>query len=161
MQKAADAWRRELLRTVIGATDTQIDNGEFDDVSIYELTERRHSQWLAANGIPELTEDQRRLVDLMSDISEDAYCAGWNSGNEYRLWAMLAEPGDSGIYSRTVVTDEQIAEMRRLSELIGGWIEYVCDPTIEHAAWGERFVPLADWLPRFDEFRRKNPEPLD
>ncbi len=68
---------------------------------------------------------QNQLYQLMSDISQDAYYAGWMIGNEYRLWAMLTEPGDSRVYGRTEVTDKQIAGMRRLSELAGVWIEYV------------------------------------
>jgi len=160
LQKAVEDWRRQLLREVLGATDSQIENGEFADLTIAALRDIEHEQWLKDNGIPELTDDHRKLIDLMSDISEEAYYAGWIAENEYRLWAMLVEPDDSHVYARAEVTAEQIAEMRRLSDRIGGWIEYVVGEDIERGAWGERFVPLEAWLPRFKAWREKCPGPL-
>jgi hypothetical protein len=36
--------------------------------------------------LSDLTPDQRALARYMSDLSEEAYCAGWMSGLEYALW---------------------------------------------------------------------------
>ena len=33
-----------------------------------------------------LTADQRQLANFMSNLSEQAYCAGWIEGLEYALW---------------------------------------------------------------------------
>ncbi len=152
-----EAWRVELLRKVLHATDQQINDGEFADVTIPDLQDIARARWLEANGMVDLNTDQRLLFDLMSDISEEAYCAGWTSGNEFRLWAMLVEPDDSRSYGRADVQMEQIAEMRRLSDRIGGWIEYVIDESIDRAGWGERFVPIEHWLPRFRAYREEFP----
>ncbi len=160
VEEMYENWRRQLLREVLGATDAQIENGEFADFTIEALRDIESTKWRKDNGIPELTEDHHRLIDLMSDISEEALCAGWMADNEYRLWAMLVEPDDSRVYARADVSSEQIAEMRRLSELIGGWIEYVVGDDIERGAWGEHFVPLDAWLPRFKAWREKHPGPL-
>ena len=40
----------------------------------------------ARNMLRDLTPPQRQLADFMSDLSENAYCAGWMSGLEYALW---------------------------------------------------------------------------
>ncbi len=157
VRETFENWHRQLLREVLGATDAQIENGEFADFTIVALRDLESARWRKENGIPELTEDQQRLIDLMSDISEEAVCAGWATETEYRLWAMLVERDDSHVYARAEVTPEQIAEMQRLSELIGGWIEYVAGDSVERGGWGERFVPLDAWLPRFKAWREKYP----
>jgi hypothetical protein len=36
--------------------------------------------------LADLSPDQRRLADYMSELSESAYCAGWMEGLEFALW---------------------------------------------------------------------------
>jgi hypothetical protein len=93
-----------------------------------------------------MTWKQRALVDLMSDISERCYCAGWLGGLEYILWHMLTDPAASREFGMGVVEDEEIADLRAISEEIGGWICWQ-----HHAPCGERFVPMAEWLKMVEE----------
>lgn len=101
---------------------------------------------------PHLTMDQARLYALMSDISEDCYCAGWMSDNEYTLWdAMLSHPTtEAGIpYGLGVITHEHLAALRTLAAATEGWIYWHNDdwePGLEPMQWGPRFMKLESWL---------------
>lgn len=64
---------------------------------------------------------KRELYELMSDISEDLYCAGWMSGNELRLWQAITDPNDDRCYGMGLIEEWQINRMRELSEQTGGW----------------------------------------
>jgi hypothetical protein len=96
---------------------------------------------------------QRALYQLMSDISENCYCAGWMHGNEYTLWKMVADPTASRRYGQSEVTDEEIAELKAISDDIGGWIRWHDDedePDLGAEEWGPRFEPLAEWQARYE-----------
>lgn len=71
------------------------------------------------------------LRDLMSEISEDYYCAGWLSGLENDLWRMLQDG------SRRY----EITQLRALHERCGGWWYYDDER-------GKMFIATADWLKR-------------
>lgn len=80
------------------------------------------------------------LESAMSAISEDYYCAGWLIGLEFSLWAMvLGGPRDFGIGT---VTEEEIQELRRLSDACGGWIVWRQEDTF---IMGQRFMPMELW----------------
>jgi hypothetical protein len=104
---------------------------------------------------PLITEAAKdRLYNLMSDISEECYCAGWMSGNEYTLWAMVRDPAASRHYGMSEVSAEDVEELRQLSEQLGGWVVWWDDgdePGLPATAWGRRFLPMAEWLKRWDE----------
>ena len=76
----------------------------------------------------------------MSEISEDAYCAGWLIDLEYELWQILID--GQGVYGRMGLGEPEIQQLRELSDACGGWIVY--DDDLE-----ETFVPLAQWLTMF------------
>lgn len=78
------------------------------------------------------------LYELMSDISEDCYCARWMMGNEFRLWDALTNPDDDRRYGQDSITDEQVRGLRVLSDLAGGWWKW------DHHK-GRVFVNLEDW----------------
>lgn len=59
------------------------------------------------------------LERLMSDISEEHYCAGWNSGLDVALWNIVQ--GGPRRYGMDEVSPENVAELRRLHEKSGGW----------------------------------------
>lgn len=82
---------------------------------------------------------QRALAQYMSDLSEEAYSAGWMNGLEDALWEVVL--GDRREYSHATFTDEHAVELRRLSAC-GGWI--VFDDSRE-----ETWVSLAEWQTRF------------
>lgn len=97
---------------------------------------------------------QRALYELMSDISEECYCAGWMSGNEYTLWEMVANPDAGRNYGQDSVTDEQIADLRAISNEIGGWIRWRDDEedaNLPPEDWGPVFTPMAEWLPMYEQ----------
>jgi len=89
----------------------------------------------------DLTPMQRVLAKIMSEISEDAYCAGWLVDLEYKLWQVLVD--GRGEFGFAAVSEEEIEELRVLSELCGGWIVWDKD------RGGRRFVPLDQWLAIF------------
>lgn len=105
-----------------------------------------------------LSGDQALLAELMSDISEDCWCAGWLSCNEYSLWGMVTNPAAERRYGFSRVEDDQVAELKALSERTGGWIIYwddSFDPKATLAEWGERFIPMADWLKLWEPFEAR------
>jgi hypothetical protein len=83
--------------------------------------------------------EARLLARLMSDLSEDYFCAGWLDGCEYALWADL-----TGSVSEDEkgwgISEADKEELRVAQQLAGGWI-----------VWSEEkgeteFLPLKDWL---------------
>lgn len=66
------------------------------------------------------TDKQRELYELMSDISEDCYCAGWYMGNEYHIWAALQD-GDRR-YGMGEMDAEQLEKCRALAKELGDWM---------------------------------------
>lgn len=78
------------------------------------------------------------LHERMSDISEETHCAGWMSGLEYDLWSMV-QGGDRDYGFMGGVSEEEVAELRRLHEKAGGWWFW-------HEQYYATFVPTAAWL---------------
>jgi hypothetical protein len=79
-----------------------------------------------------------KLAELMSDVSERCYAAGWEHGTEEVLWSALTNgPRKWGV---DVISADDIAELKRLSEVVGGWIAY--------SPAGPRFVPMSEWNKR-------------
>lgn len=89
------------------------------------------------SGIP------RALAIVMSEKSEDTYCAGWMRDLEFELWKALRNA--DGRHAGYSLSPNEITTFRILSELCGGWIVY--DEVTE-----ETFVPLSEWEKRFAEF---------
>lgn len=99
--------------------------------------------------IKELTEDEQQLANLMSEISERCYAAGWMSGLEFVLWDALTTGPRS--YGHDKITTEQIEHLRKLSNRTGTWIVY--DDNKEEIA-----VPLQEWKMRFNRRWREIPK---
>lgn len=80
--------------------------------------------------------EQLDLAYAMSEISEEFDFAIWLGGCEFDLWTMVT--GGSRFWggSNREVAAEDIAELKRLSEITGGWIDGYL-----------HFIPLNDWLP--------------
>lgn len=104
----------------------------------------REAEWAARNAIAEaaLAKAANRtsalaLRTLMRDISEGHYCAGWMSGLEQDLWAMVQ--GGSREYGMDVVPEGTVQELKRLHTECGGWWHWRKD------ALQEVFVTTADW----------------
>lgn len=73
----------------------------------------------------------------MSDLSEQAYCAGWMDGLEHVLWSVVT--GGSRRYGFLQITDEHIEKLKELSDTCGGWIIFDDEK-------GETFIPFDEWL---------------
>ena len=96
---------------------------------------------------------QRALYQLMSDISEECYCAGWMAGNEYTLWEMVSDPAAERRYGMGAVEPEQIEEMRAIAAEIGGWIRWRDDDGekgLPPSEWGSVFIPMPEWLEMYE-----------
>ena len=87
-----------------------------------------------------------RLAFLMSEISEDCYCAGWLIGTEHALWEIAN--GGGGGWGIDTVTAEQAAQLLALSAEIGGWIAWSHDR--DPGSNGPIFVPMTEWLKRHE-----------
>jgi len=92
----------------------------------------------------ELTPTQRDLAELMSDISEHAWRAGWMMGLEYELWQELTSATNGSV--PPLATQEQLERLSQLSKACGGWITF--DQERE-----ELFVVLAEWVTCYDKWR--------
>ena len=94
-----------------------------------------------------ITMDQaaEKLASYMSELSNEAWFAGWNSGLEYDLWrAVIKGPYRYGFID---LTAEHVARLRVLAEASGGWIV--------SGEEGEQFVSLKEWEEMFEwDFRR-------
>jgi hypothetical protein len=96
----------------------------------------------------DLIPSQRRLADFMSELSEEAYYAGWMVGLEYALWDALAD--GRSIYGRLYLTDDHRARLIQLSSECGGWI--VFDDATE-----ETWLPMTEWQARFTIWKSTEP----
>ncbi len=88
-----------------------------------------------------LDSKQSALAARMSDISEEAYCAGWMQDLEHSLWRAVVEGPRR--YGRMDLTEQDVAELRRLSAACAGWIAW----DKEH---GGTWFPIDAWLARYD-----------
>lgn len=90
-----------------------------------------------------LTKKQQELYDLMSDISEEHWCAGWVNGLEFDLWKRI-KSDDPLPYGLRQIDPELLKKLRELSEEIGGWI-YTDDSNVAHFIAMEEWEDMAEW----------------
>ena len=99
----------------------------------------------------ELTIEQRKLAEFMSDLSERCYCAGWIKDLEYFLWDMVINgPRRLG---QDNITQQDIVHLNHLSKESNSWI-YFDDKTEETA------IDLYTWEQKFEEAISQKPEML-
>ena len=89
---------------------------------------------------PGLTLAQTELAQLMSDISEEQYFAGWLSGLEYDLWALLQDDDPDHTSAFRGTHPQDIGRLRELSAVTGGWIVWS-----DHAGCDIEHVPMRQW----------------
>lgn len=97
-----------------------------------------------------LTGVARDLGELMSDISEDVYAAGWIRGNEWILWRALRNWRASGgpAYWDPASPDfaditEYMPKLDQVQRAAGGWVWFLMHPD---ERGGMQFVPEERWL---------------
>jgi len=84
------------------------------------------------------------LIDLMSEISEDHYCAGWMSALEYDLFGIVV--GDRlNHYGLGPIDVEKIQRLRELADELDGWVHWTDD--------GEKFIAKDEWLKLYAPYR--------
>lgn len=83
----------------------------------------------------------------MSDISEEAYTAGWMSNLEYALWgAVLNGPVK---YGRYFISQDDINTLIKLSNEFNCWIYFDHD-TLETA------IPITEWREKYNSYLIQN-----
>jgi hypothetical protein len=93
----------------------------------------------------DLTPPQRLLAEYLSDLSEEAYCAGWMLGLEYDLWECLTTSRKN--YGMIEITEANKERLRDLSDACHGWIVFDAEKE-------ETFVPTHEWIDLYAERNR-------
>jgi hypothetical protein len=113
-------------------------------------TENLKALALAATPEHEFTDDERRLYELMSEISEDCWCAGWMHGNEFSLWEAISTGNLR--YGMGEMDRDLLAQVAALSVKTGKWIIWRDDQDgldpHDVSEWGPYAVSLKDWTDR-------------
>ena len=97
----------------------------------------------------DLTPEQQKLATYMSDLSEKCYTAGWIGNLEYVLWYALHNGAFK--FGQDTITQEEIEELKSLSQKCNGWI-YFDDDTEETA------IDFVLWQKKYDKFKVKYPD---
>ena len=104
----------------------------------------------------QLTAEQQALADYMSVLSEECWCAGWLTGLEYALWSIVQSGTTYGqSWGQSEVSAVEMAELKRLSELVGGWIFWNPGaPTVDDCP---TFIPMDEWLKKYEAYNKNGP----
>ena len=98
--------------------------------------------------IYDLTPDQIQLENLMSDISEKCYSAGWETNLEFVLWDAVIN-GERK-YGHDIITIDDIDLLKKLSTACSSWIHF--DDQTEETA-----IDLDKWRQMFYKAINDNP----
>lgn len=101
--------------------------------------------------LKDLTPAQASLADLMSEISERCYSAGWIQGLEYVLWNAVQKGERKYVHDR--ISNDDLEALKTLSEKAGAWIVY--DDVTEETA-----IDIRNWQKKFQTDVDKNTELL-
>ena len=98
------------------------------------------------------------LAKRISELSEDTYCATWESDQEYDYWQLVLNPPTQPLRrGMGEILPEDIAELKKLSDLAGGWVYWYTSTAADKEEWfaetGVRFIPMEEWLARYAEKR--------
>ena len=117
----------DSLRKIL-SEDFQIDNQELK--KLIQLSKNKGVkiiQSILINRIPESIEfysekeKENLIVDLISEISQDIYAAGWYDKIEYLLWNWIeAEVQIPGYINRRVIMSD-LEELKGISEKLNLW----------------------------------------
>jgi hypothetical protein len=84
-----------------------------------------------------MTDEAERLISLMSDLSEELWCAGWLIDCEYLFWKWATAKG---------VHITAIAAIKEAGSEAGGWAHWPTDDRDFPIGDGPVFVPITEWL---------------
>lgn len=92
---------------------------------------------------PEGPPEEEALRDVMANLSQDMYSAGWHDELEFRLWARMAkEPVDERSYDPA-----DFLKLSLLSARVEGWVEWSDE-------LGCLFITLDEWQPKYAAWRQ-------
>lgn len=105
--------------------------------------------------VQSLTAHARLLARRLSEYSESSVAAGWLIDLEFMVWQDLVDRrfvedllvSPQGFVLPPLDEAEKV-EFRQLSRSIDGWVVYDSQDAEDRAA----FVPMADWVERFDDW---------
>jgi len=88
---------------------------------------------------PSLTAEEEGLRDLMSEISEASYDAGWMRDTEFEVWRLATE---GGAWGRATAAElhRALEEISALAQKLGKWIVGGDAPGSDNQA-----ISLAEW----------------
>lgn len=98
--------------------------------------------------LSDLTRRQKALCEFMSELSEQAFYAGWMHDLEHALWRAVVDGPFR--YGHLDITAGQIERLKSLSSACGSWI--VFDEVSEESA-----IPLEDWSDVYEPARARWP----
>lgn len=123
---------------------------EWANYGLAYLTNGHYHPMNSTTELPTISVETARalLRHVMEWDSEESTCAGWISGNEYRLWCQVVrDPVVAGEVDDLPV----YTWLRELAAAAGGWWVWP-HPSPPGGPW---FLTMADWLPIYEEDRRK------
>lgn len=97
-----------------------------------------------------------KLFEVMTDLSEENWCAAWLSDLEYTLWSFVCELRTSGEFptrrwGADIIERAQVLELSDLSLAAGGWWMWnLPRGTTSERGQGAIFVTAAVWATRAD-----------
>ncbi|SRR5258706_9457270 len=97
--------------------------------------------------LKDLNEHELKLAELMSEISEKGFCAGWMISLEFYLWEIIN--GGNRRYGTYEVTQSDIDQLNALSQECGCWI-------IFDDANDETAIDLKTWKRMYADQRKIN-----
>lgn len=92
-----------------------------------------------------INEKKKLIIELISELSEDIYCSGWNDGIEYDLWAWgngKTEPTEL-LKNRLIIEDSVlVTKLGVKTNLWAKWSESDSDP---------KAISLAEWISEIEK----------
>lgn len=143
--RIADLWIAQLARVELDAiTRKDLDRRFGPGIADEKAARQALALWRSVESWHEAFRARTpryALRHLMSDLSEEAYCASWHFDTEFALWELIQ--GDRDAWMRLSGNDPRIAELRRLHEETGGWWRYNDDLD---DGWGApEFIATDHW----------------
>lgn len=91
------------------------------------------------------------LASMMSEVSEDHYCAGWLVDLEYELWEIITEKNRP--FGFGYIDPGKLLAIASLARELGGWIVWQHNDDPEKS--GERFVTFEEFEPMYEVNKEK------
>jgi len=88
------------------------------------------------------------LAALMSEISEEEYCAGWEVSLEYSLFAAAFEGRSYG----AGLSMSQQHGLMELSRRCDGWWIFDLTKNADGVSFGQRYVQMQEWTEMYKFF---------